>query len=298
VVAMAGDNVIRLAEPPVPARLVSFDPSEPETVVDLGLATSWFPSFDGTGVWRVLGRRRDAMSKRRAGIFEATPYGLDGRQGGPTLRLGVGQRPVAATAAGLAVEVPIPERPYPPHVSGPQTLIGGVVVDLVHFDGTTGTVVAVISEYTLVRVAAAHGAALVGNSDPNMKVRPTEIVNLDGGAVHPDEAAQPELALPPMAQPRDHGGVAHQVEEPRRLLVMPLEGNGMELSSNLVPVPRPRGGEGWRERQDWIWADTTLLYPEAVEGGVEIAAWDSSSPRPRRFPPGLPPESYPIGGVF
>jgi hypothetical protein len=73
VVAMAGDNLIRYNESPVPARLVSFDPSLPGEVSDLGFATSWFPSFDGSGVWRVLGRGRDVMSMRRSGIFEATP---------------------------------------------------------------------------------------------------------------------------------------------------------------------------------------------------------------------------------
>jgi hypothetical protein len=295
---MAGDNWIRYTEPSVPAHLVSFDPSLPGEVVDLGLATSWFPSFDGGGVWRVLGRGGDDMSMRLSGIFEATHYDLDGLQRGPTVRLGEGQRPVAATSVGLAVEVPIPKRPYPAHVTGLRTLIGAVVVDLAHFDYTTGTVGTVISHYTMVRVAASQGLALVDNSDPNVKVRPAEIVNLDGDPVDPEAASQPELALLPLAQPRDHGGVAYQVEEPRRLLVTPLGSERVELTSDLAPVPRPREGEGWCERQDWIWAGTTLLYPKAAQGGVEIAGWSRTPEDVQRFSPILPLESYPVGGVF
>jgi hypothetical protein len=297
---MAGDNEIRVTEPPVPARLISFDPCTPTDIVDLGLATSWFPSFDGTGVWRVLSHRTDPWPRSASQTFDATEFGLDGMQRAATIRLKEGQHPVAATARGLAIEVPIPNRRYPDHVvSGPRTLVGGVVVDLVELDLVTRNVVAVIDEYTRVRVAAARGLALVGNSDPNVKVRPTEIINLSGDSSEAPPVDLPELAMPPLVQSRIHlhGPVVvhHLVDEPRCLLLDPPGGDQVEVTSDLVAVSR-RSGEGWRELQDFIWVSTTLLFPEAADGGVRIAAWTKSTAETERSHVLLPLGSYPIGG--
>lgn len=308
IVGLAGEGIISVDGPPITDRLVIFSPSAPDDVVDLGDATSWFPSFDGAGVWRVRQLYGGApLGIRPAGAFEATPFLLDGQQHGPTVQLPEGRCPVAATADGLAVQQEVPRgRPYPAHVGDDaRTEIGGDTVDLVHYDVRTGQIGTRISDYTLLVRAEPHGLALVANGDPNVLVRPTEFIDLATGA---GVSAQPRPALrwwvypQPRTTSSGHGITAHMVG-PRVLVARPLSGDtrmDVQLTTDLVPATtRPAFSAtevGFYRDQDHAWLEDLVLFAEETEGGVALAMWSADTHETTRLPVVLPTGSYPLGG--
>jgi hypothetical protein len=301
IVGLAGEGIRTVLGPPGADRLVIFSPSTPDDVIDLGDATSWFPAFDGAGVWRVRQRSGAApLGIRPAGRFEATPFLLDGQQCGPTVSLPEGRCPVAATGDGLAVQQQVPPgRPYPAHVGdGPRTEIGGDIVDLVRYDPRTGQIGTRISDYTRVMQAEPHGLALVTNSDPNVLVRPTEFIDLASGASVSTQQS-PALSWWVFPQPRTttsgHGITAH-LRGPRVLIARSLSGDtqtDVQLTTDLVPATH---GPAFYWDQDFAWLDDLLLFAEETAAGVTLAMWSPDSHNTTRLPVVLPTGSYPLGG--
>lgn len=301
IVGLAGEGIRNVLGPPSADRLVIFSPSTPDDVIDLGDATSWFPSFDGAGLWRVRQTSGGApLGMWPKGTYEATPFLLDGQQRGPMVSLPEGRCPVAATADGLAVQQEVPRgRPYPAHVgNGPRTEIGGAIVDVVHYDPRTGEIGTSISDYTRVLRAEPRGLALVTNGDPNVLVRPTEFIDLASGtSVSIDQ--RPELSWWVFPQPRttSRGQVrtAHLLGR-RALIARPLSGNeqaDIQLTAELVPATH---GRTLHWDQDFAWFDDLLLFAEETVAGVTLALWSPDSRETTRLPAVLPTGSYPLGG--
>jgi hypothetical protein len=298
VVAIAGGDEIRYGPPPDVGRLVSFDPANPAGAVDLGPATGWFPSYDGSAVWRVLQLTGGSPSLDPTATFQVALVGLDGRVLGPTLTLTGDQRPVAATATGLAVEQPAaPGRPYPPGIgSGSRTLIGGVTTDLVELDPSTGTITRVISDYTRVVVSGVHGVVRVVNSDPNVQVRPTAVIQLNTGRAAVPTSA--ELTWQPLVQPRTatvNGAAVAYADGPRTLSVTSATGKQIRLTDALAATdPHDRTS---RVRQDVISIGANFLFPEGTATGVRIGVWSASSRHAITSAATFPAGSFPIGAV-
>lgn len=313
VVAITEEGVASLLEPPVAGRLVCFDPAAPEEMVELGAATAWFPSFDGAGVWRVLQRGGGtlAMLDPHGGVFETALIGLDGRERSEVVTFADGNRPVAATGDGLIVEVPAPsDRPYPRGVGeGLRTLMGGLTTDLVAADQVTGRLGGHLSDYTRVVCAGSGGVALVANSDPNVAVRPTEVIDLQTGQVARSAIAQLRWWPLTHSQPlslgdSDVAALVRQVarrdilQGPRRLVVRDVFG-GDRVEVSLAIPPQERSGRPedlLRPEQVFLWIGDTLVFTEVTNGGVRIAAWSARSGATTRFQPEFESGARPVGG--